>query len=154
MGDAVRQPVTDENGQIVHHFLSFLDVTQRRAAEDDLRQLTQELERRVTERTQELTAANAHLSRLLTENEVLLREVDHRAKNSLAIASSLLITQSLPASGPGGQGALPGHPRNAWGRWRARTADGVDPEVDERFEQGAGPRIGGIRFDEAKVLQG
>ena len=91
---------TDENGRIVHHFLSFLDVTQRRAAEDDLRQLTQELERRVTERTQELAAANAHLSRLLAENEVLLREADHRAKNSLAIASSLLITQVYQQADP------------------------------------------------------
>ncbi|MDQ2106104.1 sensor histidine kinase [Azospirillum isscasi] len=90
----------DASGQVVHHFLSFLDITRRCAAEDDLRRLTQDLERRVAERTQALTEANAHLSRLLAENEVLLREVDHRAKNSLAIASSLLITQAYQQADP------------------------------------------------------
>lgn len=91
---------TDGTGRIVHHFLSFLDITRRRAAEDDLRCLTQDLERRVAERTQELTVANERLSRLLAENDVLLREVDHRAKNSLAIASSLLITQAYQQADP------------------------------------------------------
>lgn len=90
----------DASGRVVHHFRSFLDITRRRAAEDDLRRLTRELERRVAERTHELTAANAHLSRLLAENGVLLREVDHRAKNSLAIASSLLITQAYQQADP------------------------------------------------------
>ncbi|KAA1053733.1 sensor histidine kinase [Azospirillum argentinense] len=90
----------DETGRIVHHFLSFLDITRRRAAEDELRHLTRGLERRVAERTQALTAANARLSRLLAEKEVLLREVDHRAKNSLAIASSLLITQAYQQADP------------------------------------------------------
>ena len=90
----------DQNGQIVHHFLSFLDITRRCEAEDDLRRLTRDLERRVAERTQDLTAANARLSRLLTENDVLLREVDHRAKNSLAIASSMLIAQAYQQADP------------------------------------------------------
>ncbi|QCO17998.1 PAS domain S-box protein (plasmid) [Azospirillum brasilense] len=93
-------PWADENGRMVHHFLSFLDITRHHEAEDDLRQLTLDLERRVAERTQALTAANAHLSRLLAENEVLLREVDHRAKNSLAVASSLLITQAYQQADP------------------------------------------------------
>ncbi|MCW2239152.1 histidine kinase dimerization/phosphoacceptor domain -containing protein [Azospirillum canadense] len=93
-------PWADEDGRIVHHFLSFLDVTRRRDAEDDLRQFARNLEQRVAERTQELTVANARLSRLLTENEVLLREVDHRAKNSLAIASSLLIAQAYQQADP------------------------------------------------------
>ncbi|WP_237908313.1 sensor histidine kinase [Azospirillum brasilense] len=90
----------DASGRVVHHFLSFLDITRRRVAEDELRHLTRDLERRVAERTQELTAANARLSRLLAENGVLLREVDHRAKNSLAIASSLLITQAYQQADP------------------------------------------------------
>ena len=91
---------TDENGNIVHHFLSFLDITRRREAEEDLKRLTRDLEQRVAERTQELTTANARLSRLLAENDVLLREVDHRAKNSLAIASSLLFAQAYRQADP------------------------------------------------------
>lgn len=42
------------------------------------------------ERTLELTLANAALVRSVEEKDLLLIEIDHRAKNSLAIASSLL----------------------------------------------------------------
>lgn len=93
-------PWADDQGRIIHHFLSFLDITRRCEAEAKLKRLTQELEERVDERTKELTATNARLSRLLAENEVLLREVDHRAKNSLAIASSLLVTQACQQADP------------------------------------------------------
>ena len=51
-------PWTDEHGQIVHHFLSFLDITRRHEAEAALQRLNAELEQRVDERTRELTAAN------------------------------------------------------------------------------------------------
>ena len=44
-------------------------------------------------RTRELEAANSRLSALVTEREMLLVEVNHRAKNSLAIAASLLAIQ-------------------------------------------------------------
>src|SRR3954463_2541924 len=79
---------------------AFLDITRRYDAEDKLRALTSELEGRVAARTRELEAANdkleatnERLSRIVSEREMLLREVNHRAKNSLAVAASLLAIQ-------------------------------------------------------------
>ncbi|MBD2751041.1 PAS domain-containing protein [Microvirga sp. BT688] len=86
-------PVDDGQGTITNHFLSYLDITRRYDAEEDLRALTSELEIRVAARTRELEAANTKLSALVTEREMLLVEVNHRAKNSLAIAASLLAIQ-------------------------------------------------------------
>jgi PAS domain S-box-containing protein len=84
----------DEDGTVIHHFLSFLDITPRIEAEADLRALSATLESRVEERTVELEAANARLTELLAQRKVLLEEVNHRAKNSLMIASSLLSVQA------------------------------------------------------------
>ncbi|MBM6583799.1 PAS domain-containing protein [Microvirga sp. BT689] len=83
-------PVDDGQGTVTNHFLSYLDITRRFDAEENLRSLASELENRVAARTGELEAANARLSALVTEREMLLVEVNHRAKNSLAIAASLL----------------------------------------------------------------
>jgi PAS domain S-box-containing protein len=86
-------PVDDGQGTVTNHFLSYLDITRRYDAEEDLRTLASELEARVAARTRELEAVNARLSALVTEREMLLVEVNHRAKNSLAIAASLLAIQ-------------------------------------------------------------
>jgi PAS domain S-box-containing protein len=86
-------PVDDGQGTVTNHFLSYLDITRRYDAEEDLRALTAELEARVAARTRELEAVNTRLSALVTEREMLLVEVNHRAKNSLAIAASLLAIQ-------------------------------------------------------------
>jgi PAS domain S-box-containing protein len=86
-------PVDDGQGTVTNHFLSYLDITRRYDAEEDLRALTAELEARVAARTGELEAANTKLSALVAEREMLLVEVNHRAKNSLAIAASLLAIQ-------------------------------------------------------------
>src|SRR3954449_8057172 len=59
-------PVDDGQGTVTSHFLSYLDITRRYAAEEDLRALTSELEARVAARTQELQAANIRLSALVT----------------------------------------------------------------------------------------
>jgi PAS domain S-box-containing protein len=106
-------PRTDEHGQVIHHFLSFLDITRRRETEVALRRLNAELEQRVDERTRELTEANAHLTNLNTrltdlvaQNEVLMREVNHRAKNSLALASALLSVQAWQQADPTAKAAL------------------------------------------------
>jgi two-component sensor histidine kinase len=40
-----------------------------------------------------LHAANQRLNKLVSEREMLLSEVNHRAKNSLAVAASLLAIQ-------------------------------------------------------------
>ncbi|MCW6509661.1 histidine kinase dimerization/phosphoacceptor domain -containing protein [Lichenifustis flavocetrariae] len=86
-------PLGDGQGTVTHHFLSYLDVTRRHDAETDLRALTASLEARVAERTRELEAANERLTKLAAEREMLMVEVNHRAKNSLAIAASLVALQ-------------------------------------------------------------
>src|SRR5215211_927001 len=93
-------PLDNGQGCVTHHFLSYFDITRRYDAEGELRTLTCELERRVAERTRDLEASNAKLeaanqklSKLLAERNMLLSEVNHRAKNSLAVAASLLAIQ-------------------------------------------------------------
>src|SRR5918994_6430922 len=88
-------PLDDGHGIVTNHFLSYLDITRRFDAEADLRELTANLEARVEARTRELQAANAWLSALVEERDMLMVEVNHRAKNSLSIASSLLGLQGL-----------------------------------------------------------
>lgn len=83
-------PLSDGQGSVTNHFMSYLDITRRHDAEANLRTLTSELEARVAARTKELEDANASLSRLVEERDMLMTEVNHRAKNSLSIASSLL----------------------------------------------------------------
>ena len=93
-------PLDDGQGTITNHFLSYLDITRRFDAEEGLRVLAQELEARVAARTQELEDANERLARLVAEREMLIVEVNHRAKNSLAIAASLLGIQGRRQSDP------------------------------------------------------
>jgi PAS domain S-box-containing protein len=83
-------PLDDGQGTVTNHFLSYLDITRRYEAENSLRALTLELEERVAARTQELEAANDLLTNLVAERQMLLVEVNHRAKNSLAIAAAIL----------------------------------------------------------------
>ena len=90
----------DGQGKVLHHFMSYLDITRRFEAEEELRVLTRELEAQVAQRTRELQSANDALTGLLAEKEMLLAEVNHRAKNSLSIASSLLAIQGRRQSDP------------------------------------------------------
>ncbi len=83
-------PLNDGQGTVTNHFLSYLDITRRFDAEEGFRLLAQELEARVAARTLELEDANERLAKLVAEKEMLIVEVNHRAKNSLAIAASLL----------------------------------------------------------------
>ena len=93
-------PLDDGQGTVVNHFLSYLDISRRYEAERDLRLLTTELERRVAERTKELEEVNARLREVDAEREMLMVEVNHRAKNSLAVASSLLNIQARRQADP------------------------------------------------------
>jgi PAS domain S-box-containing protein len=93
-------PLNDGQGTITNHFLSYLDITRRFDAEEGLRVLASELEGRVAARTRELAEANEQLSRLVADKEMLIVEVNHRAKNSLAIAASLLGIQGRRQTDP------------------------------------------------------
>jgi two-component sensor histidine kinase len=93
-------PLNDGQGTITNHFLSYLDITRRFDAEEGLRLLAQELEARVAARTLELEDANERLAKLVAEKEMLIVEVNHRAKNSLAIAASLLGIQGRRQTDP------------------------------------------------------
>jgi PAS domain S-box-containing protein len=124
-----------EDGRVVQHFASFIDISQRVARERDLREAKETLDRRVAIRTRRLQEANAQLHeemqrRQRTEatlrdalaqgqediryRDFLVREVNHRTKNALQLAISLLGVQARHVEDPDCRGAL----ETAMGRLR------------------------------------
>ena len=104
-----------EDGRVVQNFASFLDISERVARERDLREAKATLDRRVATRTRRLQEVNARLHeeverRQRTEatlrdalaqgqediryRDFLIREVNHRTKNALQLAVSLLGVQA------------------------------------------------------------
>ncbi|WP_439814170.1 sensor histidine kinase [Zavarzinia sp. CC-PAN008] len=67
-----------------------------------------ELERRVAERTAQLTTANAQLQEALEQRDLLLREVYHRVKNNLQIVDGLIVMQGREVADAGARRALNG----------------------------------------------
>jgi PAS domain S-box-containing protein len=100
-------PVRNADGIVIQHFASFWDITRRVRAERRTQRLNEILEQRVADRTQELQAELSHrhgleevLMASLREKDELLRqrsglllEVNHRAKNSIAMAIAMLRLQ-------------------------------------------------------------
>jgi PAS domain S-box-containing protein len=113
-------PVHDDQGRVIQHFASFLDITRRVKAERRTQRLNEVLETRVKERTQEfqieldrrhalegvLTDSIREKDKLLSQRGVLLHEVNHRAKNSIAMAISMLRLQMARQGDPGVSEAL------------------------------------------------
>jgi PAS domain S-box-containing protein len=113
-------PVHDDRGRVIQHFASFWDITRRVRAERRTQRLNEVLESRVKERTQDLqteldrrhalegvlTESIREKDRLLGQRNVLLYEVNHRAKNSIAMAISMLRLQMARQGDPGVSEAL------------------------------------------------
>ncbi|HEX5505194.1 MAG TPA: ATP-binding protein [Thermomicrobiales bacterium] len=72
-------PVFDDGGAVVGFRGADRDVTERKQAEDVVRRLNQDLERRVAERTAELTAAQQRLAFLAEASSVLASSLDYTA---------------------------------------------------------------------------
>jgi PAS domain S-box-containing protein len=95
-------------GKTIRLIGTFQDITERKAAEEAMSTFGEDLERKVTERTSDISDVNLnlmteieirldaekHLTKTVGEKELLLREVHHRVKNNLQIIISLLNLQS------------------------------------------------------------
>ncbi len=75
-------PVLDADGRVLQHFLSYLDITRRVEAEQELRDHAADLERTVENRMLALREGEEHLS-------MLVAELQHRVRNTLGVVRSI-----------------------------------------------------------------
>ncbi|MEI6449362.1 MAG: PAS domain S-box protein [Actinomycetes bacterium] len=78
--NALGQGVYDEQGEPLRMSGICMDISERKRAEDEIRRLNADLERRVDERTRDLTAANAEL-------EELVHSISHDLRSPLRALS-------------------------------------------------------------------
>lgn len=92
------QPVRDDQGRIIAAIMTFFDVTERVAADEELRQHRDHLAELVRQRTLDLEQNNAELRRhreQLRGLAVELAQAEERARQDLAIALHDTVAQTL-----------------------------------------------------------
>ena len=85
--EAYGEVITDATGTPTAMVGTGQDVTERRRAEAEIRRLNADLERRVQERTEALTAANAELAQEIVQREGLQATAQARAAQHAALAA-------------------------------------------------------------------
>ena len=79
----ISTPIHDENSQLIGAVVTFRDITQRKLSETMLQKANEELERRVVDRTQELSQANEQLQQLNETRSRFVSMVCHEFRNPL-----------------------------------------------------------------------
>lgn len=103
-------PITDADGQVIQHFLSYLDITRRAEAEQQLRDNAAALEQRVADRVAAYRESEARLAAAFESVPAGLATLDLAGKVILANAE---FRRFLPT------GIIPSRDRAHADRWRA-----------------------------------